>query len=174
MTTPTVNVDFGSGSSSTSTQFSRIWLDDTLNLDEDGNVITNFYQQDEAWFLLQLEPGYRPDQIYCSYGMVSAHGMVRRAITQDGAVWSVDDSEVDLDCYPAGDVAVEWIGNPIDLEPVDGRTLASVDDPLEGIARADLSYSARAYLFCWHNPDTMALDDGEDYPAEISITVREV
>jgi len=172
MSTPTVNVDFGSGSGD-STQFSRIWLDDALNLDADGNVLTNFYGQAEAWFLLQLEPGYVVDKVYCSYGMVSDHGQVRRPITQEGAVWSVDASEVELDCYPAGAVDIAWIGNPVELAPISGRTLAASADPLQGIARANLSYSAKAYLFCWHNPDTIDLDDGEDYPAEICITIKE-
>jgi len=173
LTTPTVNVDFGSGSAGSSAPFAKPWLDDTLNLDADGNVLTNFYGQAEAWFLLQLEPGYVVDKVYCSYGMVSDHGQVLRPITQEGAVWSVDDPEVELNCYPAGAVDVAWIGNTIELSSVSGRTLAAADDPLEGIARADLSYSARAYLFCWHNPNTMELEDGEDYPAEICITVKE-
>jgi len=170
MSTPTVNVTFGAGSGE-SGQFYKIWLDDTLNIDADGNVLSNFYKQD-AWFLLQVEPGYVPDQVFSSYGMVSDHGPVRRSMVQDGVVWSADDSSVELDCYPAGAVSAEWIGNQVGLAPVSGRTLAAVTEPFEGIARANLSYSVSARLFCWHNPK-LTLDDEQEYPAEIMITLKE-
>jgi hypothetical protein len=106
--------------------------------------------------------------------MVSGHDQVRRAVTQDGVVWSYDEPSVELECYPTGSVNVDWIGESIKLAAVSGRTLAAAVSPLEAIARANLSYNTQAWLYCWHPPTGLVLEDEQEYPAEIQITVKEV
>ena len=77
MSTTTCRVTFGSGSASD--PFAVLELDDTLNLDADGQAITTFGEGQTIWFLLHVQPGYVPLLAYQTDGMITYCGPVTRS-----------------------------------------------------------------------------------------------
>jgi len=169
--TTTCRVAFGQGSS-TSDPFAVPELDDTLNLDADGEPKTTFGKDETIWFLLHIEPGYAPDQAYQTDGMITYCGPVTRSRTMEGALWTPENLAVELSHYPAGDVAVDWQGNEIALAPVSGRSLAAVDDPLTVMARGNLTYAVNFHLYRFDPPAGLVLGEDEDYAIDAMITLE--
>lgn len=171
MTTATCRVTFGNEGSGDN-QFYVIELDDTLNLDAEGQPKTVFAEGETIWFLLHLQPGWVPSRSYQTDGQVSYAGQVVRERFQEGVVWTPEDLANDLTYYPAGDIGVDWQGNVIALAPVSGRTLAAVADPLDTMARADLTYAVNFHLYRFDPPADLDLDEGEDYMIDAMITLE--
>lgn len=170
MSTTTCRVTFGSGSSTD--PFAVIELDDTLNLDADGQVATTFGEGQTIWFVLHVQPGYVPSLTYQTDGMITYCGPVTRARNMEGAVWSPENLSVELTHYPVGDVTVDWQGNSIALAPVSGRTLAAAANELSLMARGNLSYAINCHLYRFDPPSTLVLGDDESYTIDAMITVE--
>lgn len=170
MSTTTCRVTFGSGSASD--PFAVLELDDTLNLDADGQVITTFGEGQPIWFVLHVQPGYVPALIYQTDGMITYCGPVTRARTMEGAVWTPESLSVELPHYPDGGVDVDWQGNSIALAPVSGRTLAAVESELTLMARANLSYAINCHLYRFDPPAGLLLGDDESYTIDAMITLE--
>lgn len=171
MTTATCRVTFGSASAESDTYY-VIELDDTLNLDADGQPKSTFAPGETIWFLLHLQPGYVPSKSYQTDGQVSAAGQVTLERIQEGAVWTPEDLSVELTYYPAGDVTYDWQGNQIALSPLVGRTSTAVDDPLNIMARAIITYPVMFYRYRFDPPSGLDLDEGEDYQIDAMITLE--
>lgn len=169
--TATCRVTFGQGSAA-GDPFAVLELDDALNLDADGEPKTTFGADETIWFLLHVEPGYAPSLAYQTDGMITYCGQVTRARTMEGALWTPEDVAVELSHYPIGDVAVDWQGNEIALAAVSGRTLAAVADPLTVMARGNLTYAAKFYLFRFDPPETLVLGEDEEYAIDAMITLE--
>ena len=106
MSTTTCRVTFGSGSASDA--FAVLELDDTLNLDADGQVITTFGEGQTIWFVLHVQPGYEPALAYQTDGMITYCGPVTRARIMEGAVWTPENLSVELGTTRP--VMWQWIG----------------------------------------------------------------
>lgn len=171
MTTATCRVTFGQGSSS-SDPFAVPELDDTLNIDADGEVMTTFGATDTIWFILHCQPGYVPSLAYQTDGMVTYCGPVTRARTMEGAVWTPENLSVELSHYPAGEVAADWQGNAIDLDPVNGRTLAAAAESLFIMARANLTYTIACHLYRFDPPSGLTIGEDETYTIDAMITLE--
>lgn len=169
MSTTTCRVTFGTGSTDT---YAVLELDDTLNLDADGEVLTTFAEGQTIWFVLHAQPGYVPALAYQTDGSITYCGSVTRSRTMEGAVWTPENLSVELTHYPAGDVSIEWQGNSITLAPVSGRTLAAAATELSLMARADLSYTINCYLYRFDPPSTLVLGDDESYVIDAMITLE--
>ena len=170
MSTTTCRVTFGSGSASD--PFAVLELDDTLNIDADGQVITTFGEGQPIWFVLHVQPGYVPSLAYQTDGMITYCGPATRARTMEGAVWTPENLSVELSHYPAGGVAADWQGNSINLAAVSGRTLAAADVELSLMARANLSYAINCHLYRFDPPAGLVLGDDESYIIDAMITLE--
>lgn len=170
MTTATCRVTFGETSGTDS--FSVLELDETLNLNADGEPKTTFGEGETIWFLLHLPPGVSPGLAYQTDGQVSYVGQVTRQRIQEGVVWTPEDLSIDLTYYPAGEVTVDWQGNEIDLSPLSGRTLASSVDPLTVMGRATLTYAVNFFLYRFDPPAGMILTEDQDYQIDAMITLE--
>lgn len=169
MSTATIQASFGNGSSTDA--YAVIELDETRNVDADGQGITSFDGSETVWFVLHCQPGYQPATVYCSLGMVTACGDELQARSMEGAVWTPEQTSVELPHYPSGQVAASWQGNEITVA-ISGRSLTAVDDPLSTIARANLDYVAAFWLYRWDPPSGLILADEEQQAAEIMITLE--
>lgn len=171
MTTTTCRVTFGQGSS-TSDPFTVLELDDTLNLDAEGEVKTTFSATDTIWFVLHVQPGYVPSITYQTDGQVTYCGKVARSRTIEGALWTPEETSIELSYYPVGEVAVEWQGNDIALASINGRTLSVASDSLTVMARANLSFSIDCYLYRFDPPTELSLEEDETYSIDAMITIE--
>lgn len=173
MTTATFRVTFGNPTGDDGTHY-VIELDDTLNLDADGLVNSTFLPGETIWFLLHVQPGYIPHLVYQTDGQVSAAGTVTLQRTQEGLVWTPEDLAMDLTYYPAGTVNIDWQGNRISLQPIAGRTLTAVDDPLETMARAILTYPVFFYRYRFDPPADLYIAERADYQIDAMITLEAI
>lgn len=103
----TLVVEFGAGADSAA--FVAMELDETLNLDDEGNEKTGFAAGDEVWFWLQHADTLRIDRIASTSGMVVDCGVVRRSRNQELTFTSTD--SVELSHIPANNPSYTWCGN---------------------------------------------------------------
>nr|WP_321465171.1 hypothetical protein [uncultured Desulfobulbus sp.] len=103
----TIVSQFGEGADSSA--FVAIELDETLNLDADGNAKTSFAPGDEVWFWIQHAETLVIDRIEATSGMVANCGTVRRSRTQELTFTGTD--SVELSHIPARNPDYAWYGN---------------------------------------------------------------
>lgn len=103
----TIVVEFGQGADSTA--FVAVELDETMNLDDSGEVKSQFAPGDEVWFWVQHDASLVIDRIESTSGMVVDCGTVRRERTQE-MTWTGSDT-VELSHIPAANPAYSWFGN---------------------------------------------------------------
>jgi hypothetical protein len=168
--TATCRVTFGSGSGGDPHYV--IELDDSRNLDADGQPKTSFQAGDTIWFLLHVQPGYRPERVYETDGQATLVGLVSRIRTEEGLFFSPEGAVVELQYYPSGAVSVEWQGNSLGLQPVAGRTLAASAQP-DRIARADVSYPVAFWSLRFDPPD-LSLGPEDDYQIDVQIPLEAI
>jgi len=170
MTTATCRVTFGDVSGADA--YAVLELDETLNLDADGEPKTTFAEGETIWFLLHVQPGWVPSLAYQTDGQVSYVGQVTRRRTQEGVLWTPENLSIDLTYYPVGEVAVDWQGNEIDLSPLSGRILSALLDPLNVMARANLTYAVNFNLYRFDPPAGLVLTEDQDYQIDAMITLE--
>lgn len=168
--TATCRVTFGSGSGSDPHYV--IELDDSRNLDADGQPKTSFQAGDTIWFLLHVQPGYRPKRVYETDGQATLVGQVSRTRSEEGLFYSPEGYAVELQYYPSGAVGVVWQGNSLNLLPVAGRTLAASAQP-DRIARADVSYQV-AFWSLRFDPPALSLGSEDDYQIDVQIPLEAI
>lgn len=103
----TLVVEFGEGADSSA--FVALELDETLNLDEDGEEKTRFDPGDEVWFWVQHADTLQIDRIAATSGMVVDCGVVRRERLQELTFTGTD--AIELSHLPAANPSYTWYGN---------------------------------------------------------------
>ena len=98
---------FGKGADSSA--FVVMELDETLNLDADGNEKTTWSPGDEIWFWIQHDASLVIDRVVATSGMVVDCGSARRSRSQALIFTSTD--SVELSHIPAKNPTYTWYGN---------------------------------------------------------------
>lgn len=166
MSDVTIKVDFGDNVSSD--VFFVIELDDTLNLDGDGNVKTQFNPGDSVYFILHYDSSkVTVSAIAASAGDVVSEGSVTRTVTDRLSFTNIDDA-VDLSHIPNTTLSADWFGN----EPGITRDGISVTaDTAPAIGDIKYNYVADGYRF---DPPDMDLGDDDDFPVLIVVAIEAV
>lgn len=102
-------------------RFAVAELDDTMNLDRNGEVKTQFSEADEPYFLVHLKPGLYVESVLATNAVVFKNSMFQRTVIsrggiikegqmtlQRGQILSVFNEEgQELSYYPAGLVEID-------------------------------------------------------------------
>ena len=168
MTTATCRVTFGATSAG-DTAFAVFELDDTRNLNDDGEPKSQFAPGETAWLLLHLQPGYRPVRMLETHGQATLVGEVTRTRTTMVQL-NLEHWSAELPYYPAGGLSVNWQGNTLPLAPVSGRTLAATGELGATIARAEVSYPVRFWSIRF-DPPGLSLGEGDTYQIDVQVEV---
>jgi len=151
----TIVLEYGDGVDSAS--FVALELDETLNLDSDGNARTQFDPGDEVWFWLQHDESLVIDRIEATSGMVVDCGSARRSRSQE--LTFTGENSVTLSHIPAKNPTYTWYGNQGEGMTRDGRSL-SVSGNTPCTCDADIPIDVRLFRFV---PPLLELDAEETY-----------
>jgi hypothetical protein len=102
-------VEYGDSVSGDQAQGVKIELDDTRNLDDEGEVKSQFYPGDQVYFLVSYPDELRIDRVAATAGMIVAEGDQGRVREQE--LLFTDEEPVSLGYQPAGAVVPAWQGN---------------------------------------------------------------
>jgi hypothetical protein len=137
--------------------------DETLNVDGDGNVLSQMAPGDPYHFQGQHDDTVRIDSIACSSGAVAYRGQVSRAKEQQ--VVFADGAALELPYIPAGEVNIDWYGRAPQVIR-EGRKLTPGSSPAIGEA----AYGARMHSYRL-TPPPLVLSGEELYHILIVITM---
>lgn len=140
--------------------------DETLNVDVDGNVLSELPPGQPFYFLLQHDDTIRVETVTVSSGVVANRGRVTRA--KKGQLQFPDGSGIELPYFPAGGVDVDWDGRSPQLS-VDGRKLKAASYPAIGDAAYDAELTSYRLT-----PPAMSLAAEEKYYILINIKMVSV
>jgi len=160
----TIVVEFGDGADSSG--FVALELDETINLDSDGNVKTSFDPGDEVWFWLQHADTLRVGSVAATSGMVVACGIARRSREQE-LTFAGDGSQT-LSHIPARNPEYTWYGNVGSGMSRDGRTL-TVAGNIPCTCDAVIPIDVHLYRFI---PPPLELADEATYRVVIVVTME--
>lgn len=144
--------------------FVVVELDDKVNKDNIGNVITTFLPSESAGFIVHFDESLlRVDSVECSSGKVTGGDRTERDRTQQVQFVNTED-KVELSYIPAGEVEFEWYaegadGNEPEID-VDGKKMLALSET-PGIGEATFNINCRAYTL---EPPALELDEDESYP----------
>lgn len=144
-------------------------LDDSLNVDDAGDEITDFEPGDLVFFLLHYDSSLLSiGSVRCTHGQIVKQNTVTRSRDQE-AYFSDSDDTVDLDYVPKGSISAEWYGNaPTGLKKSSGEmTVSGGDFPCLGL----LTYNISAQGYKLITP-SVELDDDEDYTIRVEIIME--
>lgn len=165
MSKATVVVQFGD-SVAAADQFSVIELDDTRNLDAEGNPKSQFEVGEEAVFLIHLPPGLYVDRIASTDGMVASEGST--TLTREQKILFVDDETQQLSYYPAGGVQLSWQGKVGGGFSRNGRDVSiSANWPAKAKVAFPVSFSRYRLI-----PPPLVLAEDETYEIDVVIYVE--
>lgn len=139
----TIVVEFGSGADSSA--FVAVELDDTLNIDSEGEVKSQFVPGDQVWWWVQHDPSLRIDRIACTSGMVVPAGTVSRTRDQE-LTWTTAEEGQELSHIPSGNPTLRWYGNTGQGLSRDGRKL-SLTGGLPCTADATIPIQVQLYRY---------------------------
>lgn len=162
MSGPTIVVSFGEAVSSDA--LFVVELDDTLNMDGEGNVKTSFFPGDNVYFLMHYDANLAIKSIETTSGMVDRQGSVVRQNLMEIFFQSTDD-EHDLPHNPSSHPTGTFDGRQSVLTRK-GRKVKAVSTPCIG----DISYSYVADL-AMYIPPAITLEEDEQYMVGIVINV---
>ena len=151
----TLVVEFGEGADSAA--FVAMELDETLNLDDEGNALTSFDPGVEVWFWLQHADTLRIDRIASTSGMVVDCGIVRRS--RDQELTFTDTDSVEFSHIPAGNPSYTWYGNEGSGLAKNGRSV-SVSGNTPCTCDAVIPIDVHLYRFV---PPVLELADDQTY-----------
>jgi len=151
------------GSSADSSAFVAKDLDETLNLDGEGNVKTSWVDGDEVWFWVQHDASLVIDRVEPTSGMVVDCGQARRSRTQELTFKTAD--TVELSHIPAKNPTYTWYGNKGAGLTRNGRAV-SVSGNLPCTCDAEIPIDVHLYRFI---PPKLDLGSGETYRVVIVI-----
>lgn len=164
-------LEFGEGVSDDS--FVVIELDDQLNVDSQGNIITTFLPQGEtASFIVHFyENLLRVGSVAASSGSVSGGTRVTRS-KELPVEFKNNEDKVTLSYIPDGAVSFDWYaegrGNSPSIDVDDREMLAIGSTP--AIGNASFNIIARAYTLS--PPDGLEVDEDETYPILCRVTME--
>lgn len=160
----TIVVRFGDQASDDA--FAVVELDDTRNLDSEGDVKTTFLPGDEVFFRVHL---YEADiqRITKTSGVVTDYGDDTFDV-EDSIQFIELDSEETLNYYPIGNVSYDWYKNNDGIIQKSGRKLTNKFD---GPCIGEMTYKFSARVFKY-TPPSLNLDPGEEFKALIVIYVE--
>lgn len=161
----TIVVQFGEGADSAA--FVVVELDETLNLDTEGEAKSQFTPGDEVWWWLQHDPTLRIGLIECTSGMVVKCGPARRQREQE-LTWTGVDAQVELSHIPASAPALTWYGTIGAQFQVAGRQ-ATVTGNTPCTCDAVIPIEVQLYRFV---PPPLTLAGEEKYRVVVVITME--
>ena len=140
------------------------YLDETLNVDAEGNVQTQFLPSDTPYFLVHLDPALVVSSIVCSSGTVRSLGLVIRSAQADLDV-ATDEDVQELEYIPdIVEPAFFWYGNSPAVRRQDRSLYFSGDLPAAG----SVSYQYRALSYQYVPP---SLGPTQDWRTLIVVNV---
>ncbi len=142
MSLATLQLRFDAGADSN--LLALAYLDETMNVDADGNVQTQFLPSDTPYFLVHLDPLLVVNSIVCSSGTVRSLGLVMRSAQADLDVATDEDTQ-ELEYIPAVDPAFFWYGNTPAVTRQERSLQFSGDLPAAG--RVSYQYRALSYQY---------------------------
>lgn len=170
MTQATIVVEYGDSVDSSS-QTVKVELDDTLNLDDDGEAKTNFVPGDMPYFLVHCDATLEITRVASTDGQVVSMGNVSRDREEEilFTVGTDDDGEAtQLSYTPAGAVSVEWSGQEGNgFSVADGA--ASIASNAPCLAKVSYPVSFAAYQLI---PPVLSLAEDESYTIYIVVYVE--
>lgn len=161
----TIVVEFGQGADSSA--FVAVELDDTLNVDGEGEAKSQFGPGDEVWFWLQHDVSLRVGRIACTSGMVVDCGLARRQREQE-LTWTGEEA-VELSHIPAAAPVLTWHGNVGTGLSRDGRSMR-ITGNLPCTADAVIPIDVHLYRFV---PPALSLAAGRTYRVVVVIHMEE-
>jgi hypothetical protein len=166
----TIVLQFGDSVSDDS--FVVIELDEKLNRDSMGEVITTFLPGETAYFYVHYNPDeLRIGSVVWSSGSVVYQGKVFRNKKEQIVIESTD-SEIQLTYLPYDTPRwVKWYGN-VGSGIFDGRDLKDLAGQLPAIG--DVEYQIQADSYALSAPRGLILNEDETYPIVCVITMEEV
>lgn len=134
--------------------FAKVELDDTRNLDSEGNPKTQFAPGEEPYFLLHFDTtALYIDRIDCTGGQVVAEGSEPQSREQQLLFIKTgeDDGELQLSYIPAGPIALDWqqaqagqhFREGVDFTATDRRVEVTGNVP----CMADATYPVSFFLY---------------------------
>lgn len=141
-------------------------LDDELNLDNEGNVKSQFLPTDSPYFWVHLDTGLRITQIRCSSGSVRSLGQVTRTAEIDTLDIDEAGDEHELEYNPASEPVFEWYGNRPTVSR-NGRTI-TFSGELPAAGRGSYTFTALSYQY---QPPVLSAD--QNWRTRIVIHVGE-
>lgn len=163
----TIVVHYGEGVSKDA--FVLAELDETMNVDADGNQLASFTPDDKVWFLVQIDPTLRIDKVRATDGQVVAEGQVRRDRV-DNLLFEAAAEAKELSAIPTGPVTPEWYGRQGTGFAAEGRQVTVAGGvPCLG----DVSYAAlmQGYRL---EPPNIELAADETYTVKIVVYVEAI
>ncbi len=151
----TIISQFGEGADSSA--FVAIELDETLNLDAEGNAKTSFDPGDEIWFWIQHAETLVIERIEATSGMVVDCGTVCRSRTQELTFTGTD--SIELSHIPARNPSYAWYGNEGADMARNGRSV-SVGGNTPCTCDAEIPIDVHLYRFV---PPRLELDEEKTY-----------
>lgn len=134
--------------SANSDLLAAVFLDDMLNIDDEGKTITQFLPQSQPWFLVELDPRLQVTAIRTSSGLIRLHGLVTREAVLDPLDVDEAGDTVELEHIPLADPVCDWYGNQPSISR-DGRVLTFTGAvPATGAA----TYQYRAWSYQYMPP----------------------
>lgn len=154
----TLVIQFGSDAEQ---GFALAELDDSLNIDVEGKVISSFEPGQPIWFWVHHEAGLRISGTKVSgrQGQITAMGTVQRTREQELA-WPDIDSKVTLTYLPDFLPVLKWYGLPGTGLVLAGRSL-SISDGAPCLADATITFTV--HLFCFTPPPLKLREADEEY-----------
>ena len=145
-------------------RFALAMLDDELNVDAAGEVITSFAPGDIIHFLVQHDPALRLARVAATDGAIAAQPDKSYRIEQQ-LTFLVANEDQDLQAIPSGAITKTPYGRVAAGWQVQGRKIRILgNDPVV----YDLSYLARMKSYRLHAPN-VALGEDETWPVVIGI-----
>lgn len=158
----TIVVSFGEGVDG-SGSFVLARLDDELNVDRDGNVISSFEPGDQVFLIIQHDDTVRISKVVATHGVIEQlpdkdYGFVDRVLFADAG------KEGSLTAIPRGMVSRSPFGRQSTVMVAGRKVWIEAGEPV----MYDLTYSARVKSYKLHTP-SMALGADDEYPIAIVI-----
>ncbi|MBV5328486.1 MAG: hypothetical protein JZU65_12775 [Chlorobium sp.] len=159
----TVVVEFGTGADSSALVV--IELDETMNLDGDGEEKTSFSPGDQPYFLVHHDTSVRIGSVKCSSGMVTGGNSVPRERSQQVQFAAAEEAQ-ELSHIPSGGIGWTWYGNAPAITQTGKSLVAATEDSLPAIGEAKYTMEARQYHLI---PPVITLADDETWPVLIVV-----
>lgn len=160
------------GNATAESAFSKAEMDETLNVDTDGESISEFSPGDSVWFWVQHDDTVEITEILPTGGQGDIVDYGMQARTRDAeCTWPDTDTEVDLGYIPSAMPTLTWYGNPGSYLRLDGRVLTIGGN---APATADAVIPIQVHLFRFIPPSLDLPTEADKYRVVLCIYIDEV